>query len=136
MFFLTNLNKVIDVSRSNTYCFMDSNINLYYKKNLEADRFCDLWCTYGYSNLINTCTKITKNSSSLIDQIFTNNQQVKGFSGVITSDLSNHLPLFSYIPPTGRNDKPTITYKRFFTNFNINLFKEKLGILFSKLLFH
>ena len=124
--FLSNLNKVIDVSRSNTFCFMDSNINLS-NKNSEADKFCDLWSTYGFSNLINTCTRITKTSSSLIDQIFTNNQQMCGLSGVITSDISDHLPLFSYIPLTGRIENPSSTYKRFFTSFNINLFKDRLA---------
>ena len=91
--FLSNLNKVIDKCPHNSYFFMDSNVNLLHK-NLLADKFIDLWSMYGFSNSITTKTRITLNNCSLIDQIFNNNLSASGSSGKISSDVSDHLPIF------------------------------------------
>ena len=105
---------------------MDSNVNLL-NKNLAVDKFMDLWATYGFSNLIKTSTRITRNSSSLIDQVFINNQALTGSSGVIASDVSDHLLCFINIDINCHNEKPTVAYKRLFSPVNVQIFKENLA---------
>ena len=124
--FMNTLNKTIDNSPSNTFYFMDSNINLLLKNSF-ADKFVDLWTSYGFSNVINLSTRITIDTASCIDQIFTNNQVTNGLSGVITSQISDHLPLFIYLPMSASKEKPTTIFKRFFSPTNLTLFKNRLS---------
>ena len=53
-----------------------------------------------YSNmfflLITQPTRITSNSATLIDNIFTNNLDTYSFSGLLFTDISDHLPIFGY----------------------------------------
>ena len=126
--FLSNLNKVIDISPSNTYFFMDSNINLS-QKNVLADKFIDLWSAYGFINSITSNTRVTLNSSSLIDQIFTNDLAASGSSGTVSSDVSDHLPLFINVFCDRSHQKPSSIYKRVFSPNNVAFFKEKLSEL-------
>ena len=61
-----------------------------------ANTFFDTMISLGCSHLINRPTRIdTKhNSSSIIDNIFTNfNLNMKRFSGIIISDISDHFPI-------------------------------------------
>ena len=126
--FLSNLNKVIDKCPHNSYFFMDSNVNLLHK-NLLADKFIDLWSMYGFSNSITTKTRITLNNSSLIDQIFINNLSASGSSGTISSDVSDHLPIFMNINSDRKPLKSSTVYKRVLSPNNISFFKEKLSTI-------
>ena len=61
-----------------------------------ANTFFDTMNSLGCTHLINRQTRInTKyNSSSIIDNIFTNfNHNMKRFSGIIMSDISDHFPI-------------------------------------------
>ena len=53
-----------------------------------------------YSNmffpLITRPTRITSNSATLIDNIFTNNLDTYSFSGLLFADISDHLPIFGF----------------------------------------
>ena len=124
--FLSNLNNAIDISPPNTYCFMDSNINLAVRNPI-ADKFINLWSLYSFSNTITAFTRITSNSCSLIDQIFCNNLSASGTSGVILSDVSDHLPVFVNVNLGNSSRKPATVFKRFFSPNNIALFKRRLS---------
>jgi hypothetical protein len=41
-----------------------------------------------------TATRITHHTATLIDNIFTNDYQHNHFSGLLLSDISDHLPVF------------------------------------------
>ena len=75
----------------------DFNIDLVHiNTNKVANTFFDTMISLGCSHLINRPTRIdTKhNSSSIIDNIFTNfNLNMKRFSGIIISDISDHFPI-------------------------------------------
>jgi hypothetical protein len=48
-----------------------------------------------FSPLITLPTRLTSHSATLIDNIFTNNLEKYAFSGLILSDISDHLPVFA-----------------------------------------
>ena len=75
----------------------DFNIDLVHVNTSKmANTFFDTMISLGCIHLINRPTRIdTKhNSSSIIDNIFTNvNLNMKRFSGIIISDISDHFPI-------------------------------------------
>ena len=87
------------ISRSNTfdnqeaYILGDLNINLINKQKhipngiKRYNEFCSL---YGLEQLISTPTRVTKNSSSILDHILTNSTDRVSQSGVIDTGLSDH----------------------------------------------
>ena len=126
--FLLNLYNILSKTPSNTYVLLDSNINLMSKSTL-ADRFLDSFMSNGYQNHINISTRITLNSSSLLDQIFSNISSFSGSSGAITSDISDHLPIFANVQLKGNTQKDKKIFKRFFTDENMNLFLRNISNL-------
>ena len=83
----------------------------------------------GVLSVINKPTRITKNSVSCIDHIYTNsyfNQNV--LSGIIRTDLSDHFPIFiiaNNIKITNFSDKITKQITMI-NKENVATFKEKL----------
>ena len=81
---LSNENKTL-------YIMGDFNINLAeHSKNV----FLTTALSYSLLPLINKPTRISENTVSLIDNIFTNNFCTDILSGVIYSDISDHFPIF------------------------------------------
>ena len=68
----------------------DFNINLLKNdiRNIK-DNFTNMFHSYNYFPLINTPTRVTETSSTLIDNIFSNHL-TDHTNGVICSDLSDH----------------------------------------------
>ena len=88
------LNKIADEKKF-TVLTGDFNYNLLKEsedKNVQC--FCNLMSSYGYTNVISRPTRITRDHSSLLDNIFINNEKYFKVSGVITDDLSDHFPVF------------------------------------------
>ena len=56
--------------------------------------FCNLMHSYGYVNVISKPTRVTRDHSSLLDNIFINNESFFNMSGIIIDDLSDHFPVF------------------------------------------
>ena len=54
--------------------------------------------------MITKPTRITAHSATLIDNIFTNNTTVSSKNGLIASDISDHLPIFSIVT-AGRSSR-------------------------------
>ena len=78
------------------YITGDFNINLlnHYSHAPTAD-FVDTMFASSYLPLINRPTRITLNSNTLIDNIFTNSPHTEhSSSGIFTADISDHLPIF------------------------------------------
>ena len=59
-----------------------------------TSNFIDQLYSYGLHPLIMRPTRITKESATIIDNIFTNELQRINSSGLIINDLSDHLPIF------------------------------------------
>ena len=63
-----------------------------------SDTFININSLYGLQNLIKIPTRrITNRSSTLIDNIFSNISNVKCQSGTICTDITDHLPSFSFL---------------------------------------
>ena len=124
--FLNNFNHVLDKAPENTFLVMDSNVNLMLKNN-QADKFIDSYISFGFSNVINVPTRVSKTCSSIIDSILTNNSTIEGQSGAIVNDVSDHLPTFIHFNLKTKCEKLSVTLKRFYSETNINLFKNLLS---------
>ena len=56
--------------------------------------FSNLMHSYGYVNVISKPTRVTCDNSSLLDNIFINNESFFKMSGIIIDDISDHFPVF------------------------------------------
>ena len=78
------------------YICGDFNVNL-----LNADthkdtyNFSEMMCAHGLFPLIDKPTRIDIHSSTLIDNIFTNNVSCNCKRGILMNDISDHLPIFT-----------------------------------------
>ena len=75
----------------------DYNINLLNSENhTQTGEFVDLMSSYAFIPLIVRPTRITANSATLIDNIFTNNLENlnDSLNGVLITDISDHFPIF------------------------------------------
>ena len=90
------LSNVNNVKKSFFVCG-DFNIDLLkYDKNEATKMFVDMMYGFGLYSLINKPSRITKYSSTLIDNIFTNNVNCTDnmYNGILISDVTDHLPIF------------------------------------------
>ena len=121
--FLEYLENMLNLLKKNKMYFLvgDFNINLINNVTHNASsHFADLLFSQGLYPLINKPTRIAFDTATLIDNIFTNNYSVST-NGVLISDISDHLPIFtllhddSYIKHTNTETK----YKRHVTDQNL-----------------
>ena len=97
--FIDSVNTVLNGLRNeNKLCFLlgDVNINLLnYEKHEDTTTFIDLMHSFSFISLINRPTRITENSATSIDNIFTNHyvNLDNSFQCVIYTDVSDHFPV-------------------------------------------
>ena len=74
----------------------DFNINsLDYSINYNVKNFIDFMFSKGVIPLVNRPTRVTKNTATCIDHIYTNSYHDQNIlSGIIKNDLSDHFPVF------------------------------------------
>ena len=78
--------------------------------------------------LITKPTRITERSATLIDNILTNRLNNCNINGILFSDLSDHLPLFTIEKNVKvKYQNSSCSMKRNFSNGNVNNFIDKLG---------
>ena len=105
------------------YICGDYNINLLNNTVLSSS-FKNILIQLGISNIIDMPTRITKNSISSLDNIFTN------CSGIIHTDISDHsliFCIFNYNLCVKRKDQ--YTYSRNINEFNLHNLKLELGTI-------
>ncbi|CAL4123485.1 unnamed protein product, partial [Meganyctiphanes norvegica] len=107
----------------------DTNINLMLENKENIDTYLNNFYVKNYIPCITLPSRITNHSATIIDHIFIKNPtkliQNKCSSGNLITDLSDHLPNFTFLDlktPT-TNNRP---YVRLFTENNINSFTENL----------
>ena len=92
--FTASIEALLMNNNQQTYVCGDFNIDLInYKQHEQTDTFVNKMFSLGYKPLINKPTRITAYSSTLIDNIFTNELDLKHRSGVVIDDISDHLPI-------------------------------------------
>ena len=85
-----------EVNNRDVYLTGDFNINLLqYNTENNTNHFVNTLLQNNLLPLINSPTRITGSSETLIDNIFTNKfNNVKIHSGIIKTDISDHFPIF------------------------------------------
>ena len=113
---------------SDTYVFLDSNINLLKLNYSQTPAlYLETIFTNGFLQKIGKATRIQGHSYSLIDHILTKTEVNVGFSGTIVSDISDHFVNFLLVPDTRTKESNVKTPKRNFSQQNLRHFKEALG---------
>jgi hypothetical protein len=80
------------------YLMGDYNLNIdNYGIDNCVTNFVNLVYSYGMFPLINQPTRITINSQTTIDNIFISNLEHIRVSGILTIDITDHLPIFTII---------------------------------------
>ena len=112
----------------NKQCFFmgDFNINLFHNhSSVFIQIFLDTLVTESFLPLITKPTRIKDNSSTLIDNIFTNVQPLPK-SAIILSDISDHFPIFASFPLLRTSVPKAYVHTRLFTQDNILSLKSSL----------
>ena len=95
------------VTKGNKYCYITGDFNLDLLKHESHSitaQFLEALFLYGFLPMITKPTRITAHSATLIDNIFTNNTTFSSKNGLIVSDISDHLPVFSIVT-AGRSSR-------------------------------
>ena len=92
---MCNILETLKFENKLTYIMGDFNINLFnYDSHTKTADFINLMFSYSYAPFINKPTRITEQSSTLIDNIFVNNYNDNTFQGLLFTDISDHFPVF------------------------------------------
>ena len=76
------------------YLCGDFNIDIFkHNNNKHIKDFIDNIYQFGHHPLINKFTRITYTSKSIIDNIYTNNNNIPFINGLLMSDVSDNLPI-------------------------------------------
>ena len=99
--FVSSNNELLDkISRENKICLLmgDFNVNLMnYQHHQLTGQFLDGMYSNMFFPLITRPLRITSHTATLIDHIFVNNFFERSRSGLIFTDISDHLPVFSIL---------------------------------------
>jgi hypothetical protein len=113
------------ISKENKLCYLMGDFNLDLMK-YHCHHFTSEFLDIMYSNMffpsITRPTRITSNTATLINNIFSNHLENFSFSGLLFTDISDHLPIFCIVHdvlPNVDNDTPIVVREK---NAN-NLFK-------------
>ena len=91
---ITDILYVIKAERKTCYLLGDFNINLINVSNhIPTAEFLEVIYSHAFTPLITKPTRVTSNTATLIDNIFTNSSR-NSFNGIFLSDISDHFPIF------------------------------------------
>ena len=104
---LYDLYSELSVSKTIFICG-DFNLDiLKHNSDHAAKHFLDTMYSLGLYPLIDRPSRITNQSSTLIDNIFTNAKEYNNVSGLLVNDITDHLPIFAFCdyPDLKRQEK-------------------------------
>ena len=96
--FCDSLEPILNNDRNNKTMFVcgDFNINFLQHESQDSVRhFLDLMYDIGLYPLITKPTRITRTTTTLIDNIFTTDIEQHYACGLLINDISDHLPIFA-----------------------------------------
>ena len=113
------------------YIMGDFNLDLLkHELHRPTERCLDTMYANSYIPMINRPTRVTRNTSTLIDNIFTNNYSIDSllFNGILKGDISDHYILFHIIKSTDSTKDVNSDYKtvRIANESRINGFVENI----------
>ena len=91
----------------------DFNYNMV-KESIDShvSSFCNLLASYGYISLISRPTRVVKNHSSLLDNIFVNNHNLVKSSGVLITDLSDHFTIYGLLSLLQKRESQPVKFQK------------------------
>ena len=99
--FLAVFNEILsNITRGGKTCYVAGDYNLdilHYNDHAQTQEFVDNLFSHMLFPLITKPTRITANSATLIDNIFTNHLTADICNGIIINDISDHLPIFAHV---------------------------------------
>ena len=109
----------------------DFNVNfMNYQTNNLTGEFLDGMYSHLLSPLINRPTRITSHTATLIDNIITNSIDADSVNGLLLTDISDHLPIFSIWFETDNSDfnhDKSVCFYRDKSESKVNKFKDKIA---------
>ena len=103
------------VTRYPCYIMGDFNLDLLkHDKHPPTEKFLDIMHANSFIPIINRPTRVTRDTCTLIDNIYTNNYNIKNdnYSGLLTTDISDHFPVF-HLSKNAVNILLTMNIKQF-----------------------
>jgi hypothetical protein len=118
---IKNENKIL-------YLIGDFNVNLLkHAEHIPTAEFLENMYSHSLLPLITKPTRLSGQSASLIDNIFTNNHMnSKTLNGILLANISDHLPIFTINCNSKIVEKENEVRKRVYSQHNIELFSSKL----------
>ena len=125
---MKNSMNILKSSKFLNFFLGDYNLDLlsYSLHNPTAD-FIDMMYANSFIPLINKPTRVTRQSLTLIDNIYTNCTNINIERGIFYTDISDHLPIFCIVSSTKHEKiKSEFIYKRIYSTKNFNRYKEMI----------
>ena len=117
--------KIFNLGKVDFFLLGDLNINYINKKSPDYKRLNFFVKSNGFTQHINSTTRNTDKTKSLLDLAITNSKFIS-HAGTLEHFISDHQPIY-VIHKKGRDTRPSVKFEgRSYRNFNINKFKEML----------
>lgn len=126
---ITNILEKIKTERKICYLAGDFNINVMnIDKHSDTNEFIEIMFAYSMIPNISKPTRVTRLTSSLIDNIFTNDlfDSDRILNGILYTDVSDHFPVFHIDYSLKSDPKPTHVHKRYYNQQNLDKFTSQL----------
>ncbi len=109
---MNELQQLLGIENKAVYIMGDMNIDLLKISNhAKTGEYFDNMLAQGFVPLILKPTRITPHSRTLIDHIYTNNFDARKTSGIVISDVADHLGIFSIINQAKSSTKHLTMHK-------------------------
>lgn len=128
-YFLSEFEDVLSIispDATNIICTGDFNINLYNLNNLHVENLYSVLDEFNLSQIVDSPTRITSTTATLIDLIIILNAENVLEKGVIDSEVSDHQLVYCKVKVYGKHNESKIVTYRNFKNFNYNNFEQDL----------
>ena len=134
--FLNYLESCISkITKENKIIYLSGDFNsdlLKYDNTNNYKKFYDLLSSYGIFPMILLPTRVSGESATIVDNVFTNKIENALISGNIKTDISDHYSQFISVKNQKMDFKTISIYKRDYSNFSEKSFRDDVSIqLFS-----
>ena len=124
--YLEDCLKVINLGKTDVFVIGDMNVNYINKKSPEYKKLNFFASSNGLTQCINTTTRVTEKTKSIIDLILTNSKFIQS-SGSLDHHISDHQPIY-VVHKKSRDRRPTAEFRgRSYRNFDKRAFQNELA---------